>query len=330
MPRLPENDRLPMLDAHLGHWTLANALPGGPVVIPLNTTPPSSYLLADLQTDRETYEDKANEVLEFDETTLPILRSERDGIFGRNGDDEDGLWLRLAQYKLAVRFHVGRRHPLARTVPNLGTVTQAEYLRILQRFIDHWEKVNAATTTPFTLGTLTLAGLQAQRDALEEKIEAIGKAEASLDVTREEREVMFGDVTEEERADDSLITRLEEYHALVAAKFPGHSITTTLPHIFPTPPAPLPKFKYNWRDLGGGQLKTWLLDPGLSTPTTLYLQEGSVQQTKPFLPAPKDTLTVQTWTGITMVGELDVLELRDADGKTVARGVRDGGLGEPN
>lgn len=31
----------------------------------------------------------------------------------------------------------------------------------------------------------------------------------------------------------------------------------------------------------------------------------------------------QTWTGVTMVGELDVLELRDATGRTIARGRRD-------
>jgi hypothetical protein len=28
----------------------------------------------------------------------------------------------------------------------------------------------------------------------------------------------------------------------------------------------LPRFDFNWRDLGGGQLKTWLRDPGLNAP----------------------------------------------------------------
>jgi hypothetical protein len=36
----------------------------------------------------------------------------------------------------------------------------------------------------------------------------------------------------------------------------------------------------------------------------------------------------QTWAGITMVGELDVLELRDATGHTIARGRRDATLAE--
>ena len=78
-----------------------------------------------------------------------------------------------------------------------------------------------------------------------------------------------------------------------------------------------------------GQLKTWLADPALEDATTLYLKEGAVEQTKPFTPGVEDTVTAQTWTGITMVGELDVLELRDGDGKTIARGNRDVGLAEP-
>ncbi len=36
----------------------------------------------------------------------------------------------------------------------------------------------------------------------------------------------------------------------------------------------------------------------------------------------------QTWAGVTMVGELDVLELRDATGHTIARGRRDTTLPE--
>ena len=36
----------------------------------------------------------------------------------------------------------------------------------------------------------------------------------------------------------------------------------------------------------------------------------------------------QTWAGVTMVGELDVLELRDATRHTVARGRRDATLAE--
>jgi len=329
MPRIPENDRLDVLDAHIGHWIQADLLTGGPVLIPLNTVPPSTYARADLEAGREAYEDKTNEILELDETTLPALRSERDDLFGLNAKDKDGVWFWLTQYKENVGLHVGRRHALARTVPNLAIVTPAEYLRIIQRFIDHWEKVNAAFPAPFVLGTLTLAGLITKRGLIEDKLKAVGKAEVDLNVAREEREQMFGDVAEEDRRDDSLITRLEQYHGTISVKFPGEPIANTLPRIFPDQPAPLPKFKFNWRDLGGGQLKTWLADPALEDATTLYLKEGAVEQTKPFTPGVEDTVTAQTWAGITMVGELDVLELRDGDGKTIARGSRDTGLAEP-
>ncbi len=146
---------------------------------------------------------------------------------------------------------------------------------------------------------------------------------------RQQCEDFFGDVVEEERDDTSLVTIMEIYHVAIQLKFPGQPIVNTLPRIFPEQDGPLPKFKFNWRDLGGGSLKTWLADPALEDATTLYLKEGAVEQTKPFTPGEEDTVTAQTWTGITMVGELDVLELRDGDGKTVARKNRDCGFGEP-
>ena len=37
MGRIKENDRLPVLDAHSGHWTEANALPDGPGLLTLDT-----------------------------------------------------------------------------------------------------------------------------------------------------------------------------------------------------------------------------------------------------------------------------------------------------
>ncbi len=144
-----------------------------------------------------------------------------------------------------------------------------------------------------------------------------------------EREDFFGDVLEEERDDTSLVTIMETYHVAIQLQFPGRPIVNTLPRIFPEQDGPLPKFKFNWRDLGGGSLKTWLANPALEDATTLYLQKGAVEQTKPFTHGDEDTVTAQTWTGITMVGELEVLELRDEDRKTVARGHRDAGLVEP-
>ena len=46
MGRIKETDRLALLDDHSGHWTEANALAGGPVVVDLNTVPPSTLTLA--------------------------------------------------------------------------------------------------------------------------------------------------------------------------------------------------------------------------------------------------------------------------------------------
>ena len=66
-----------------------------------------------------------------------------------------------------------------------------------------------------------------------------------------------------------------------------------------------------------------------ATGTVLFLREGAVQQDKPFVPGVAGDITAQTWTGITMVGELDRLELRTADGHTLALGVRDTNLAEP-
>ena len=329
MGRIKETDRLPVLDDHIGHWTQANALAGGPVALDLNTTPASTLTLADFELHRDDYETKSHAENDLQNTILPTLRNDRDLLFGTSADDQTGVWLWLLQYKSAVRLKLGRRTSLARTVPNLGIITPGDYVNIIHEFTDHWEQVNALLPAPFILGTLTLANLIAKRDAIEAKTRLIAKKEAALALLRQQREDMFGDVNEDERDDLSLVTLMEMYHVAIHLKFPGQPIVITLPNIFPNQPAPPPRFKFNWRDLGNGQLKTWLLDPGLATATTLYLREGILQQTKPFTPINAGNPTTQTWTGITMVGDLDVLELRDGDGKTVARGMRDGGLGEP-
>lgn len=328
MGRIKENDRLDLLDDHIGHWTEANALPGGPVVLDLHTTPPSTLTLAQFEQLREDYQTKSTAENDLEKTIIPTLRQDRDILFGPGPTDETGLWFWLLHYKPAVRLKLGRKSALARTIPNVGTVTPGDYVDIIQRFLDHWELVNAAIPAPFLLGTLTLADVVAKRDAIEAKTKLIRKKEAALALQRQQREDFFGDVGEDDREDTSLVTIMETYHVAIEVKFPGQAIVTMLPRIFPEQDGPLPKFKFNWRDLGGGTLKTWLADPALEDTTTLYLKEGAVEQTKPFTPGVKDTITTQTWTGITMVGELDELELRAGDGKTVARGNRDVGLAE--
>ena len=327
MPRLTESERLTMLDGQIGHWLQANALAGGPVVINLNTTPPSTFTLAALQALRESYEDKSDQILELVETTLPALRSERDTLFGANASDVSGLWYWLTHYKANVLAWLGPKHAVAKVVPNLGDVTPGDYQKIIQRFVDHWERVNAVGN-PMLLGTMTLASLITKRNEMEAKNKEISHADLTLSVAREEREDLFGDQPEEEREDTSIIARLLQYHALIPVKFPGQPIAATLPRIFPDASGPAP-LRYNWRDLGGGQLKTWVRDPGFATGTVLFLREGAVQQEKPFVPGAAGDITAQTWTGITMVGELDRLELRNAAGHTLALGTRDTGLAEP-
>jgi len=327
MPRLTDAERLPMVDAHSGHWTEANTLPGGPLVLALNTTPPSTWSLADLLAAREIYEDKTDEILEFEETTLPALRSERDTLFGANAEDVNGVWYWLMKYKENVQSWLGPKHALSKVVPNLGRVTPGDYQSIIQRFVDHWERVNAAGNA-MVLGAMTLAILTQKKDLMEAKNKLIRNAEMSLAVAREEREDLFGDQPDDLREDTSIIAHLLQYHAAIPVKFPGQPIAASLPRIFPDESGPAP-FQFNWRDLGGGQLKTWLADPGFVTAIVLFLKEGAVEQTKPFTPGAQGTVTAQTWSGITIVGELDVLELRNDSGHTLAHGNRNTNLAEP-
>lgn len=327
MPRLTDAERLTMLDGQIGHWLEANTLAGGPVVLNLNTTPASTFALAALQALREGYEDKTDEILELVETIMPALRSERDTLFGPNAADVTGLWYLLTQYKDHVRAWLGGRHALSKVVPNLGEVSPGDYQKIIQRFVDHWERVNAAGNA-MLLGTMTLANLTTKRNDMEAKSKEIRNAELALAVAREEREDLFGDQPDDEREDPSIIARLLQYHTAIRVRFPGQPIATTLPRIFPDEGGPAP-LRYNWRELGGGQLKTWVRDPGFATGTVLFLREGAVQQTKPFAPGVTGDVTAQTWSGITMVGELDLLDLRTADGHTLAHGSRDTNLAEP-
>ena len=329
MGRIPENLRIPLLDDHIGHWSLADVLAGGPVVLDLNTVPPSTLTLAQFEQLREDYETKSDTENELEHTILPTLRTDRDILFGLNAEDVNGVWFRLMKYKIAVRLKLGRKKSLARTVPNLGVITAGDYVDIIQRFMDHWELVNAALPAPFILGTMTLTGLSDIRNAIETKARLIAKKEAALALMRQEREDFFGDQAEDEREDTSLVTIMETYHIAIELKFPGQPIVTTLPRIFPDQQPSPPHFAFNWRDLGGGSLKTWLADPGVAAASTLFLKEGAVEQTKPFVPGTPGAVTAQTWTGITMVGELDELELRNSGGTTVARGQRNTGLAEP-
>jgi hypothetical protein len=330
MPRLNESERLTMLDLQIPHWGLADALAGGPIVLPIINPDgtPGTYTRADLIAQRAAYQTLTDAIMALEETTLPALRSERNDLFGIDGTDVDGVWIRLLSYKAMVVARLGARHALARTIPNLGEVLVKDYLNIIERFHTHWLRVNAAlpVAAPLVIGPLTAALLLARHVALTAKLKEVSDAELELSVKRADREQLFGDEAAEVREPNSIIARLLQYHATILATFPNQPIADTLPRIFPQDAASLPRFDFNWRDLGGGQLKTWLRDPGLNDAVQAHLEEGAVTLNQAY--AQGAPVQAQTWAGITMVGELDVLELRDATGHTIARGRRDATLAE--
>ena len=189
--------------------------------------------------------------------------------------------------------------------------------------------MNAAlpVAVPLVVGPLTAALLLARRTALTNKMKEVSDAELELSLKRADREQFFGDEAAEVREPSSIIARLLQYHATIEGNFPGQPIADTLPAIFPQPAPTLPRFDFNWRDLGGGGVKTWLRNPGVADAVQVHLEEGAVVLNQAYsIGGPP--VKAQTWAGVTMVGELDVLELRDATGHTIARGRRDATLAE--
>lgn len=323
MPRIPLLDRLEILDEHLGHWAEADTIAG----VPIEIAP--AFGRVQLQALRDQYHAMEEAITQL-EGDLDVAQNERDGLWGTSPEDDDGVWFRLKQYKVMVRARLGARHPLTRTVPNLGTVTPRNYLDIVHRFIDHWERVNALLTPDLTLGSFTLANLQTAHANLDAKIAQVDSVETTLRVRREEREQLFGDEPEELREETSIIARLLLYHATIEATFPNQPIADSLPNIFPVgPETPLPTFDFNWVTQPGSQIKTWLESPNLAGAALVAIKEGAVELTEPFDPAAPGGIQVNVWSGVLVVDELDELELRNGDGITIARGVRNMALPEP-
>ena len=323
MGRIPEEDRLEIIDEHLGHYTQWNAMPGGPFEIE------PGFGITQLQALRGQYH-TLEELIAQLASDLEAARAERDSLFGTNSELDEGIWFRLKQYKAMVRARLGARNPLTRTVPNIGFVTPQNYLAICHAFIDHWERVNAALTPDLTLGSFTLANLQTAHDAIQTKIVAVDGTEINLRLRREEREQLFGDEPEDVREAKSIISKLLLYHAVVQAMNPNQPIADSLPQIFPVgPETPLPTFDFNWVTQPGSQVKTWLQSPNLAGAALVAMKEGAVELTAPFNPAAPGGVQVTLWEGVLVVDELDELELRNGDGITIARGVRNTAFAEP-
>ena len=329
MGRIIEAQRIPTVDAFLGHYTEAELVNGGPILIAVGVGRPQ--LLA----KRNQYHALQGEMVSLTETQLPGLIAERTAVWGNSSDDELGVWFHLRLYKPMVRLRLGARHPLNKTVPNLGEVQPRTLGSICHRFEDHWARVNAALVAlaqaPLTLGAFTLAVFQAAHATLEAKNTAIeALVEGSRPLTRAEMERLYGDVAEEDREEDSLVAWMLGYDITIQTMFPGQPIAISLPRVFPAgSPANLPTLRFNWVAQAGGVVKLWIETPNLPAGVLLVLSEGVVELTQAFNPANPGGTQTYFWNGVTIIDELDELELRDADGTTIARGVRDSSFAEP-
>ncbi len=316
MGRIKEIDRIPMVNGILGHWASAEGEIGSEIQIK------PGQGLEEVQAKRDEYHTIAESIQSLEDVDLPLLRSERDTLWGHSAVDEDGIWFWLLNYKTTVRSRLGRKNPLSQIVPPFRSASPGVYVTILDDFIRHWTRVNAALPvgSPMLLGTRTLANVQTIHDTLQAKQTAIKEADqGDLALLRARRDAFFGDVPEEQREEDSIIADLLAYTDYIRANFAGQPIADSLPRIFPKGPESLPRFRFNWSQNAQGVLQIWLEVPADSDATQIYLKEGSAEQTQPLSNGP-DSTAVTTWENIIVAGELDDFELRDADGLTVAEG----------
>ncbi|MEK6257476.1 MAG: hypothetical protein AABP62_02555 [Planctomycetota bacterium] len=325
MPRIVEADRLPMVDGNINHYGEANTIHGTPVELVTGFGLPQLLLL------RDQYQAKADAIRELEETTLPVLRAERDAIWGVSPTDDQGVWFWLTQYKNLVKVRLGARHPLARTIPNFGDVVIYRYAGIIQQFLDHWARVNAALTPDMTLGAFTITTLQTALTNLQAKLTAVSAGESELALFREEREQLFGDETEEERDPTSLVARLALYHGIIQTMFPNQPLSDSLPDIFPPESSSgSTTFAFNWSVQAGGGTKTKIVATSLPySSATVFLKKGIEERTAPVHSNPPGGIQVNEWPALTIIDELDQFELRNNSGLTVATGNRDESLPEP-
>ena len=324
MGRIADEDRIEVINEHIGHYTQWNGMAGGPFEIE------PGFGIAELIALRDLYQNLVDLVAQLI-VQLAAARAARDALFGTNSDIDEGVWFRLRMYKNMVRARLGSRHPLTRTVPNIGNVLPQNYLGIIKRFMEHWTLVNADPGPDVTLGTFTLANLQTAHDAIEAKIAEVDAIEMNLRLRREEREQLFGDEPDDVRLASSIVAKLLIYHAVVIALNPNQPIADSLPDLFPGQAGPsVPDLAFNYVAQPGGDLKVFFPIAGIPAESVLvFLREGAEERTAPVDFAAPGGTQVILFPGITLVDDLDELELRDGDGVTIARGVRDTALPEP-
>lgn len=326
MGRIREMDRLTVVDVNIAHWTQTNLHNGTPIeIVP-------GFGLPQLQALRDAYAALGDEIFQLEQSELPFLRAERDSLFGSNNKDMDGVWFRLLQYKMLVKSKLGLWHPLTKTIPDLGKVQPSRLLKILDRYIDHWQRVNAALAEPLVIGDLTLEALIQRHDDIEAKIEAIEEIEFGLlPLKRAERELLFGDVAEDDREPTSIIARLLLYHITIRTMFPGKLIAASLPEIFPghSPTSTLPTFRFNFAQTGASHVELWIeMIAGLVDAQTLYLREGTAELAMAVSLQPGQVWKT-AWQNVVIVEGVDEVVLRNGRGIDIARGVFDPTLAEP-
>jgi len=324
MGRIVEAQRIPTADAIHGHWGEAETVNGAPITI-------EGVTRTQFGTKRDQYHGLQDDLLGVDETQEPLLIAEREAIWGSGPEDEGGIWFFLRLYKGMVKSKLGTRHPLTKTVPNLGDTEPKFYVSICHRFEDHWERL-LVVKPGAAIGSFTRATLVTGHAAIEGKNAALETLrEATRPLIRAEMERLYGDVTEDEREPDSLVAIMLGYLNEIQGRFPGQPIALSLPEVFPGGlTTPLPTLAFNYVAQPGGVLKTWFAVAGLPAGAALvFLKEGAVELTKPIQSSPPGGVQVDLWDGVTLVGDLDEFEFRDGDGLTIARGVRDTSLAEP-
>ncbi len=329
MGRIVEVQRLPTVDAFLGHYTEAEIVNGAPILIADGRGRPQLLGL------RNQYHDLQHEWTSLSDAQIPLLIAEREATWGTSPDDDAGVWFQLRNYKPMVQLRLGGRHPLTKTVPNLGELQPNTLASVCYRFEDHWARVNAALVAlgkpPLTLGDFTLALLQAAHAVIETKNAAIRSIQEGLrPLKRAEMERLYGDVPDDDREDDSIIAFLQGYTVTIRTKFPGQPLARSLPSIFPIHRSgTLTTFRFNWAAQGASNVKTWIETPELPDGAVIFLKEGAFEQTQPFSAANPGSTQVHIWTGVQVIDGLDALEIHDADGTTIARGDRDLTFAEP-
>ncbi len=326
MGQIPLDQLLPTVDRFVGHFTNLNTLPGGPFL----SEP--GYGLPQMTAQREALHTQLDLIGTL-EQQLQQLMDERDALFGSSGEQPNSLWSKLLLYKATVKLNLGIRHSLVGSVPNLGTVGPGTLLGIVHRFLNHWNAVNAklalAGAPPMTLGTLTAAEVLTAHNNIDAKIKAITVLQdITLPEERTERDQLTGDVNEDTRLPTSIINHLVNYRTYVQINFAGTPNEASLPNVFPDGSSPLPRFDFNNSTLGPGQEKTWVKDPSLPNAAVLVLREGAIELTQAYSATPGST-NAFTWSDVTVVNGLDAMELRDATGRTIARGTFNAGLVEP-